>query len=61
MCLSNSLSRLGYLSRRVNGFERLVVKVIEPGAAAPSFSINLLSSSLKQKNDDSNALAFVMQ
>ena len=51
MCLSNSLRRLGYLSRRVNGFERFVVKVIEPGAAAPSFSINLLSSSLKQKKN----------
>ena len=31
ICLSSSFSRLGYLSRRVNGFDRFVVNVIEPG------------------------------
>ena len=46
MCLSSSLRRLEYFSRRVKGLERLVVRVIIPGVGAPCSSMNLHSSSL---------------
>lgn len=45
ICLSSSFKRLGYLSNRVKGLYRFVVKVIVP-FVAPIDSMNLLSSSL---------------
>lgn len=45
ICLSNSFKRLGYLSNRVKGLYRFVVKVIVP-FVAPIDSINLFKSSL---------------
>ena len=41
VCLSSSFKWLGYLSSRVKGFDRLVVRILIPdGDDAPWFSIN---------------------
>lgn len=49
MCLSSSLSSVGYLSRRINGLLRPVVNTRIPGLLAPFISMNSPNSSLSNK------------
>lgn len=49
MCLSSSLSKVGYLSSLMKGLLRPVVRVRIPGLTAPLPSINSPSTSLEDK------------
>lgn len=64
MCLSSSLSKVGYLSSLMKGLLRPVVSVRIPGLTAPLASINSPSTSLRdrgQRDKDTKKMGMNMK
>lgn len=56
MCLSSSLSKVGYLSSLIKGLLRPVVRVRIPGLTAPLPSINSPNVSLQEERQTETEL-----